>query len=198
MRNRKMNPASSQSVGTCCSLPRPNVAHSTIVSSWQHVHGTHHGVRADHLDHYLDEFVFRFNRRCYPMARFATLLGLGAAQLPTPIECILSPLSDGIFPDQRVWWNGTVLESNRRFEGGSELRRHRGRQGGSDAGTAACRTSPAGRSDRDRPRRSTWRRRPESPSTAPADPGHPRAGGPVSYTHLRAHETRHDLVCRLL
>src|SRR5450756_2681069 len=22
--------------------------------------------------------------------------------------------------------------------------------------------------------------------------------GPVSYTHLRAHETRHDLVCRLL
>src|SRR5450759_5802557 len=23
-------------------------------------------------------------------------------------------------------------------------------------------------------------------------------GGPVSYTHLRAHETRHDLVCRLL
>src|SRR5450756_1063102 len=27
------------------------------------------------------------------------------------------------------------------------------------------------------------------------DPGHPF---PVSYTHLRAHETRHDLVCRLL
>src|SRR5659263_9152 len=24
------------------------------------------------------------------------------------------------------------------------------------------------------------------------------ASGPVSYTHLRAHETRHDLVCRLL
>src|SRR5450756_2167560 len=26
----------------------------------------------------------------------------------------------------------------------------------------------------------------------------PRAMMPVSYTHLRAHETRHDLVCRLL
>src|SRR5450759_5602401 len=26
----------------------------------------------------------------------------------------------------------------------------------------------------------------------------PRRHGPVSYTHLRAHETRHDLVCRLL
>ena len=25
-----------------------------------------------------------------------------------------------------------------------------------------------------------------------------RKYGPVSYTHLRAHETRHDLVCRLL
>src|SRR5450759_1461639 len=25
-----------------------------------------------------------------------------------------------------------------------------------------------------------------------------RSTGPVSYTHLRAHETRHDLVCRLL
>src|SRR5450756_2070910 len=25
-----------------------------------------------------------------------------------------------------------------------------------------------------------------------------RIGGAVSYTHLRAHETRHDLVCRLL
>ena len=25
-----------------------------------------------------------------------------------------------------------------------------------------------------------------------------RTPGPVSYTHLRAHETRHDLVCRLL
>src|SRR5665648_1234033 len=27
---------------------------------------------------------------------------------------------------------------------------------------------------------------------------HIRKGCPVSYTHLRAHETRHDLVCRLL
>src|SRR5450756_2753912 len=26
----------------------------------------------------------------------------------------------------------------------------------------------------------------------------PEPTGPVSYTHLRAHETRHDLVCRLL
>src|SRR5428012_16250 len=29
-------------------------------------------------------------------------------------------------------------------------------------------------------------------------PGEPHVHAPVSYTHLRAHETRHDLVCRLL
>src|SRR5450756_1620157 len=29
-------------------------------------------------------------------------------------------------------------------------------------------------------------------------PARPAASGSVSYTHLRAHETRHDVVCRLL
>jgi hypothetical protein len=55
--------------------------------------GTHHGVGADHLDAYLDEFVFRFNRRYYPMAGFATLLGLGAVRPPTTGNEILSPLT---------------------------------------------------------------------------------------------------------
>jgi transposase-like protein len=55
--------------------------------------GTHHGVGADHLDRYLDEFVFRFNRRFYPMAGSATLLGLGTAIGPTTTDEILSPLS---------------------------------------------------------------------------------------------------------
>src|SRR5450756_1477253 len=32
----------------------------------------------------------------------------------------------------------------------------------------------------------------------PTSGGVGRAVGAVSYTHLRAHETRHDLVCRLL
>src|SRR5450756_1865687 len=32
----------------------------------------------------------------------------------------------------------------------------------------------------------------------PGHSGHGRHLAPVSYTHLRAHETRHDLVCRLL
>ena len=57
--------------------------------------GTHHSVGADHLDQYLNEFVFRFNRRFYPMAGFATLLGLTADLPPTTTEEILSPLLPG-------------------------------------------------------------------------------------------------------
>lgn len=39
--------------------------------------GTHHGaVRKQHLQAYLNEFVFRFNRRQTPMAAFQTVLGL--------------------------------------------------------------------------------------------------------------------------
>jgi transposase-like protein len=37
--------------------------------------GTHHGVGADYLDAYLDEFTFRFNRRRNQAAGFATMLG---------------------------------------------------------------------------------------------------------------------------
>src|SRR5450756_458942 len=40
-----------------------------------------------------------------------------------------------------------------------------------------------------------------TPVTAMSSPALPRRASlliPVSYTHLRAHETRHDLVCRLL
>ena len=45
--------------------------------------GTHHGVSRDQLQVYLDEFVFRYNRRKHPMAAFQTLLGLGTAHTPT-------------------------------------------------------------------------------------------------------------------
>ncbi len=55
--------------------------------------GTHHGVGADHLDHYLNEFVFRFNRRYDPMAGFARLLALGTSQSPTTSGEIRAPLA---------------------------------------------------------------------------------------------------------
>lgn len=61
------------------------------LKTWQR--GTHHGVGADHLDVYLNEFVFRFNRRYYPMAGFVTLLGLGTVQAPTSGDQILSSLT---------------------------------------------------------------------------------------------------------
>jgi transposase-like protein len=50
--------------------------------------GTYHGVSKDQLQVYLDEFVFRHNRRKQPMAAFQTLLGLGAARQPTEYKQI--------------------------------------------------------------------------------------------------------------
>ena len=44
--------------------------------------GTHHGVDEKNLQPYLDEYVFRFNRRGVPMAAFQTLLGLGSQHRP--------------------------------------------------------------------------------------------------------------------
>src|SRR5271155_5189671 len=40
--------------------------------------GTYHGLRRKHVDTYLDEFVFRYNRRFYRHVSFETLLGLAA------------------------------------------------------------------------------------------------------------------------
>lgn len=46
--------------------------------------GTHHGVEPKYLQNYLDEFVFRFNRRKTPMAAFQSLLGLASSIPPCP------------------------------------------------------------------------------------------------------------------
>lgn len=50
--------------------------------------GTYHGVSRSQLQVYLDEFVFRHNRRKQPMASFQTLLGLGTGRTPTPYRRI--------------------------------------------------------------------------------------------------------------
>jgi transposase-like protein len=44
--------------------------------------GTYHGVSREQLEVYLDEFVFRHNRRRLLMAAFQTLLGLGTGGKP--------------------------------------------------------------------------------------------------------------------
>lgn len=44
--------------------------------------GTYHGLRRQHLDTYLNEFVFRYNRRFYRHVSFETILGLATNHSP--------------------------------------------------------------------------------------------------------------------
>ena len=44
--------------------------------------GTYHGLRRKHADTYLNEFVFRYNRRFYRHASFETMLALAAHHEP--------------------------------------------------------------------------------------------------------------------
>ena len=44
--------------------------------------GAYHGLRRKHADTYLNEFVFRYNRRFYRHASFETVLGLTAHHAP--------------------------------------------------------------------------------------------------------------------
>lgn len=57
------------------------------------LNGTHHGVDPKYLQNYLDEFVFRFNRRKTPMAAFQTLLGLATQKVPVPLQELTKPVS---------------------------------------------------------------------------------------------------------
>ena len=50
--------------------------------------GTYHGVSKEQLQVYLDEFVFRHNRRKTPAAAFQTLLGLGTGRKSTEYKQI--------------------------------------------------------------------------------------------------------------
>jgi len=52
-------------------------------------------VSAKHLQAYLDEFTFRFNRRRTPMAAFQTLLGLGSQEPPTTYHQLYAVESTG-------------------------------------------------------------------------------------------------------
>jgi predicted RNA-binding Zn-ribbon protein involved in translation (DUF1610 family)/transposase-like protein len=45
--------------------------------------GTYHGLRRKHVDTYLNEFVFRYNRRFYRHVSFETVLGLASRRQPT-------------------------------------------------------------------------------------------------------------------
>jgi len=45
--------------------------------------GTYHGLRLKHIDRYLNEFVFRYNRRYHRHVSFEHILGLAAQHPPT-------------------------------------------------------------------------------------------------------------------
>src|ERR1700747_1533052 len=51
--------------------------------------GVYHGLRRTNLQHYLDEFVFRFNRRHTRHAAFNTLLGIGVRTAPAPYQVLI-------------------------------------------------------------------------------------------------------------
>jgi hypothetical protein len=51
--------------------------------------GVYHGLRKTNLQHYLDEFVSRFNRRRTQHAAFDTLFGIGARTTPAPDHVLI-------------------------------------------------------------------------------------------------------------
>src|ERR1700686_1453662 len=69
-----------------------NMISAHVVLPWVHLVfslvkrwglGTYHGLRRKHVDTYLNEFVFRYNRRFYRHASFETILGLASHHHPT-------------------------------------------------------------------------------------------------------------------
>ncbi len=73
-------------------LPRVHRVFGNL-KTW--LRGTHHGVENKHLQAYLDEFTFRFNRRRTPMAAFQSLLGLTGSHGPTTRKMLYASESSG-------------------------------------------------------------------------------------------------------
>ena len=69
--------------------------HRVFANAKRWAMGVYHGLRAEHLQTYLDEFVFRFNRRHTPQAAFARLLGLAVTIGPCPYETLVASGSKG-------------------------------------------------------------------------------------------------------
>ena len=61
-------------------LPMIHLVFSNL-KTW--IKGTHHSrIEPKHLQAYLNEYVFRFNRRFYPMTAFHSVLGIAAHCVP--------------------------------------------------------------------------------------------------------------------
>jgi hypothetical protein len=69
-------------------LPMIHLVFSNL-KTW--ILGTHHGrISPQHLQAYLNEYVFRFNRRFYPMTSFNSILGLAARSTSPTYEQLYS------------------------------------------------------------------------------------------------------------
>lgn len=68
-------------------LPMIHLIFSNL-KTW--VQGTHHGTSQQHLQAYLNEYVFRFNRRFYPMTAFNSVLGLSVRSVPPTYASLYS------------------------------------------------------------------------------------------------------------
>ena len=57
--------------------------------------GVYHGLRRPHVQAYLDEFVFRFNRRRTRQAAFRTLIGIAVTITPATYKMLIAPEARG-------------------------------------------------------------------------------------------------------
>ncbi len=73
-------------------LPRVHRVFSNL-KTW--LTGTHHGIGRGHIQHYVNEYVFRFNRRRTPMSAFQSLLGLTALHKPTTYKMLYAGETTG-------------------------------------------------------------------------------------------------------
>ncbi len=72
---------------------------ASVVLPWSHrvfallkrwALGTYHGLRRKHVEAYLNEFVFRYNRRFYRHVSFETVLRLAASRGPETYRDIVN------------------------------------------------------------------------------------------------------------
>lgn len=66
------------------------------------LNGVHHGVSPQHLQAYLNEFTFRFNRRFFPFNAFRSLLGIGAMTEPTTYDALYNAGCRPTLPDRKT------------------------------------------------------------------------------------------------
>jgi len=64
--------------------------------------GTYHGLRDKHLDTYLNEFAFRYNRRFYRHVSFETMLGIASRREPVPYRIIVDAAPARVRPARRT------------------------------------------------------------------------------------------------